>query len=630
MGGGAGTGRIGTHDRVRRGVLGLLVVVLLIGSVPVQAGAQADVAPLSGGEAWPPVCDPTIWLGYLTFESFEGPNPEVRLQAGATHQLSWQVCLPSGYSLVGSEFVPVTYQGEADPVATVSSAGLVTAVGPGQTRWAVAADAYHADVPDEQARIQYSFLITVEDGDVPRANPVPALEIGQTYRLAIDPGGFEIRTAIFQAPTWEREPWAQEYWSGPVIDVNLGTGQVTAREPGLSTVTASITYAAPGSTSTQSMELTFPVRVLTPVVDTGFSDFYGEVFVIPHDDPDDYYSAELEAQLRVGDIVETRINSGAVLSLTDMTTFVVRQNSQVRIGTQSATESRLQLLIGHVWTNVRQMAIDGSMDIDMSQAAAGIKGTLVSFREDGSSSTTRVLRGSVEVTPTGAAQGVMLGAGQQAVASGAGMTTGTFSIADEVATLAAQERQWLIDDGVDPGLLGAAFSFADVSGSHAHYAGIMAVAAARITAGCTAGRFCPSDAVTRDQMATFLNRALELPAAPSAGFTDVNPLSTHAGGIDAVAAAGITAGCTPNAYCPRNAVTRGQMATFLARALNLTDPGPYSVWTFTDVQYFDVHAPGIRAVAQAGISVGLPDGSFGPNAPVTRGQMATFLDRALL
>ena len=60
-----------------------------------------------------------------------------------------------------------------------------------------------------------------------------------------------------------------------------------------------------------------------------------------------------------------------------------------------------------------------------------------------------------------------------------------------------------------------------------------------------------------------------------AGFTDVDPDSSHAAGIDALAAAGITVGCAtePLRYCPHSPVTRAQMATFLTRALQL-DPAP--------------------------------------------------------
>ena len=93
-----------------------------------------------------------------------------------------------------------------------------------------------------------------------------------------------------------------------------------------------------------------------------------------------------------------------------------------------------------------------------------------------------------------------------------------------------------------------------------------------VTAGCATGplRYCPDRAVTRAQMATFLVRALSLKAAPSAGFADTAG-NTHEANIDALATAGVTAGCKtdPLRYCPDESVTRGQMATFLARALGI-------------------------------------------------------------
>ena len=119
--------------------------------------------------------------------------------------------------------------------------------------------------------------------------------------------------------------------------------------------------------------------------------------------------------------------------------------------------------------------------------------------------------------------------------------------------------------------------FADVDPDSTHAAGIDALAAAGITAGCSTEplRYCPDNPVTRAQMATFLTRALSLAPAEPAGFADVDPDSTHAAGIDALAAAGITAGCStePLRYCPDNPVTRAQMATFLTRALSLAPAG---------------------------------------------------------
>jgi hypothetical protein len=110
-------------------------------------------------------------------------------------------------------------------------------------------------------------------------------------------------------------------------------------------------------------------------------------------------------------------------------------------------------------------------------------------------------------------------------------------------------------------------SFTDIAGS-VHRENIMTLAAAGITGGCTVDLYCPSRAVTRGQIATFLTRALDLPES-SATFDDVPADHPHAPGIGAVSAAGITNGCTPDHYCPNASVTRAQMASFLVRALDL-------------------------------------------------------------
>ena len=89
-----------------------------------------------------------------------------------------------------------------------------------------------------------------------------------------------------------------------------------------------------------------------------------------------------------------------------------------------------------------------------------------------------------------------------------------------------------------------------------------------ITTGCGGGKYCPNEAVTRAQMATFLNRALGLPGTSEDFFID-DETSSHERAINRLAAAGITTGCGGGKYCPNEAVTRAQMATFLNRALGL-------------------------------------------------------------
>jgi hypothetical protein len=87
-----------------------------------------------------------------------------------------------------------------------------------------------------------------------------------------------------------------------------------------------------------------------------------------------------------------------------------------------------------------------------------------------------------------------------------------------------------------------------------------------LTGGCSPTRFCPDDSLTRAQMAAFLARALELPAATKDYFTDDNGITLESH-INRMAEAGLTGGCGGDNYCPGSAVTRGQMAAFLHRAL---------------------------------------------------------------
>ena len=170
--------------------------------------------------------------------------------------------------------------------------------------------------------------------------------------------------------------------------------------------------------------------------------------------------------------------------------------------------------------------------------------------------------------------------------------------------------------------------FVDVPAGFVHEPGILAVAAAGITTGCAPGRYCPADPVTRAQMATFLMRTLNLPDPGGTPFMDVPAGFVHAPGIRAVEQAGITTGCAPGRYCPADPVTRAQMATFLMRAADLP-PGPLPT-PFADVPTGFVHAPAISAVAQVGITGGCAPGRYCPADPVTRAQMATFLYRAFL
>jgi M6 family metalloprotease-like protein len=128
---------------------------------------------------------------------------------------------------------------------------------------------------------------------------------------------------------------------------------------------------------------------------------------------------------------------------------------------------------------------------------------------------------------------------------------------------------WLVRilDGADPEAV-VSTRFVDVDGSHPHAAFIERLADLGITAGCKDGTvFCPDRPVSRAHMAAFLSCAYGLPEATDHRFDDVPPRSWYAPYVASLVVSGITEGCGgAAAYCPHQATTRGQMATFLHRA----------------------------------------------------------------
>ena len=123
-------------------------------------------------------------------------------------------------------------------------------------------------------------------------------------------------------------------------------------------------------------------------------------------------------------------------------------------------------------------------------------------------------------------------------------------------------------DGADPPSVGAT-RFSDVSGDDPWSGHIERLAGLGITAGYDDGTYRPELSVTRAQMATFLVRAFELPAADPAGFDDVGEDNVHRESIDRLAASGITSGCGDGSgFCPTQPVNRAHAAVFLKRALD--------------------------------------------------------------
>ena len=170
--------------------------------------------------------------------------------------------------------------------------------------------------------------------------------------------------------------------------------------------------------------------------------------------------------------------------------------------------------------------------------------------------------------------------------------------------------------------------FEDIEGNVFENA-ISWLAGEQITLGCNPPantRFCPYDEVTRGEMAVFISRVMNLPIPTGDHFSD-DTHKFYESAANRLYEAGITAGCGSGRFCGDQLLPREQMAVFMDRALGLPA---------TSVDYFidDESSPfetSINRIGEAKITVGCnppANDRFCPNDHVTRGQMAAFFKRA--
>jgi hypothetical protein len=174
--------------------------------------------------------------------------------------------------------------------------------------------------------------------------------------------------------------------------------------------------------------------------------------------------------------------------------------------------------------------------------------------------------------------------------------------------------------------------FFDVPQSNIYHDAIHTLAVNGITAGCGPGYFCPDASVLRSEMSVFLLKSKHgssyAPPAPTGTvFDDVPAGAFAAAWIEQIAEEGITAGCTPQTFCPNAPVSRAQMAVFLLKtSLGSAYTPPQATGTvFSDVHVNTFAAAWIEDLAARGLTVGCGGGKYCPDAPVSRGEMAALL-----
>ena len=168
--------------------------------------------------------------------------------------------------------------------------------------------------------------------------------------------------------------------------------------------------------------------------------------------------------------------------------------------------------------------------------------------------------------------------------------------------------------------------FSDVSTSAYYYDAVKWAVENGVTDGVSATLFAPYEPCTRGQIVTFLWRAAGSPEPKTASsFSDVPASAYYAKAVEWAVENGITNGLTETTFAPNATCTRGQSVTFLYRALGKKVESSAS---FTDVKSDAFYADAVNWAVKNDVTNGTSATTFSPNADCTRAEIVTFLYRA--
>ena len=173
--------------------------------------------------------------------------------------------------------------------------------------------------------------------------------------------------------------------------------------------------------------------------------------------------------------------------------------------------------------------------------------------------------------------------------------------------------------------------YSDVSKDNTHYEAIKALTDQQIIRGYSDDLFKPGNSIERRHAALILAKLgdFEEPADVAAvlkQYKDVTSKSYYAKEMATLTNAHVFNGDEKGNFNPTAALTRQQMANVLVKALNLEkyDTGEKVAINLSNVG--ESHKAGVQIIANLGLTDQLKD--FRPNEPVTRGAFASFIHRA--
>ncbi|WP_223552671.1 S-layer homology domain-containing protein [Lysinibacillus sphaericus] len=173
-------------------------------------------------------------------------------------------------------------------------------------------------------------------------------------------------------------------------------------------------------------------------------------------------------------------------------------------------------------------------------------------------------------------------------------------------------------------------SAADELTGHSHEKGLRYLISKNALVKDAKGSYRPNDNVTRGEFASYLAKAMNLQETSDIVFKDVPDTYLHAKDIKLAASAGIITGYGDGSFKPNAAISRQHMAIMLERAIDYLEiPKGTSTITFKDnASIIKDYRQAVAVGAQLGIIQG-SNGYFMPNKNATIGQAATFIHRLM-
>ncbi|WP_201452191.1 toxin Cry1Ac domain D-VI-related protein, partial [Paenibacillus sp. USDA918EY] len=170
--------------------------------------------------------------------------------------------------------------------------------------------------------------------------------------------------------------------------------------------------------------------------------------------------------------------------------------------------------------------------------------------------------------------------------------------------------------------------FSDIEPGSEYEEALTSLVQQKVISGYSDGTFRTSEKLNREQAAVMLARALQinLETVDDPGFQDVNESSTYYKSIAAMVSAGIFQGYSDGTFKPDQSLTRAEMAKILVTAYQLPEE-ELAANPFKDVSSTSWYAPYLTSLIHNKITLGTSRTTYSPNNAVTRGEMASFIYR---